>query len=70
MKQDLAIIIPVQEYNRYRKKGDLAPFGDTTLLEWKISQCKEFANEDQIYICADGFNIQKIAKDYKVNFIE
>ena len=36
---NFAVIIPAQETNKYHKLGDLAPFGDTTLLEWKISQC-------------------------------
>ena len=45
-----AIIIPAQEKNRYHDQGDLAPFGQTTLLEWKIAQCKEFVELSQINI--------------------
>lgn len=70
MKRDFAVIIPAQESNQYHEKGDLAPFGNTTLLEWKIAQCKEFTKEEQIYICANSFNIKQIAIDYKVNFIQ
>ncbi|MGP2657656.1 cytidylyltransferase domain-containing protein [Malaciobacter sp. WC5094] len=65
-----AIIIPAQETNKYHKLGDLAPFGDTTLLEWKISQCKEFASSSQIYISSDSEIIEEIAKKEEVNFIK
>lgn len=65
-----AIIIPAQETNKYHKLGDLAPFGDTTLLEWKISQCKEFAKLSQIYISSDSETIQEIAQKEEVNFIK
>ena len=34
------IIIPAQEKNKYSEYGDLVSFGETTLLEWKISQTK------------------------------
>ena len=36
----LNIIIPALEKNKYSTSGDLAPWGDTTLLEWKIYQAK------------------------------
>lgn len=65
-----AIIIPAQETNKYHKLGDLAPFGDTTLLEWKISQCKEFAKSSQIYISSDSEIIKDIAQKEEVNFIK
>ena len=65
-----AIIIPAQETNKYHKLGDLAPFGDTTLLEWKISQCKEFASSSQIYISSDSEIIEEISEKEEVNFIK
>ena len=65
-----AVIIPAQETNKYHKLGDLAPFGDTTLLEWKISQCKEFAKSSQIYISSDSEMIEEIAQKEEVNFIK
>lgn len=65
-----AIIIPAQETNKYHKLGDLAPFGDTTLLEWKISQCKEFSKTSQIYISSDSDIIEEIAQKEEVNFIK
>jgi len=65
-----AIIIPAQEKNRYNELGDLAPFGNTTLLEWKIAQCKEFAELSQIYISSDSDIIKDIAQKEEVNFIK
>lgn len=65
-----AIVIPAQETNKYHKLGDLAPFGDTTLLEWKISQCKEFASSSQIYISSDSEMIKEIAEKEEVHFIK
>lgn len=69
MKRDFAVIIPAQESNQYHEEGDLAPFGNTTLLEWKIAQCKEFAENYQIYISAKGNKVEKIALRENVNFI-
>lgn len=65
-----AVIIPALETNKYHKLGDLAPFGDTTLLEWKISQCKEFVKSSQIYISSDSETIEEIAQKEEVNFIK
>ena len=67
-----AIIIPAQEKNRYHDQGDLAPFGQTTLLEWKIAQCKEFVELSQINICSDSEVIKEIAGKDKIeikNFV-
>ena len=66
----MAIIISAQESNKYHKEGDLAPFGDTTLLEWKISQCKEFTDKNNIYINSDSSVIEEIAEREEVNFIK
>ncbi|WP_428737606.1 cytidylyltransferase domain-containing protein [Sulfurimonas sp.] len=67
---DFSIIIPAQESNKYHKLGDLAPFGDTTLLEWKISQCKEFVKPSKIYISSYSQLIEEIATKEEVNFIK
>lgn len=67
--QGIAVIIPAQEKNPYRRLGDLAPFGDTTLIEWKISQCKEFAGNESIYITTASEKIINIAKKEGINFI-
>jgi CMP-N-acetylneuraminic acid synthetase len=67
---NFAIVIPALETNKHHKLGDLAPFGDTTLLEWKISQCKVFASSSQIYISSDSQIIEDIAQKEEVNFIK
>jgi len=66
---DIAIVIPAQDTNQYHKNGDLAPFGDTTLLEWKISQCKEFIKNSQIYIASSSNKIKAITDKEQVGFI-
>lgn len=58
----MCVIIPAQDSNRYHKHGDLAPFGDTTLLEWKIAQCKEFAPKHRIYISTQSHKIADVAQ--------
>lgn len=67
---NFAVIIPAQETNKYHKFGDLAPFGDTTLLEWKITQCKGFAKPSQIYISSNSKIIEDIALKEEINFIK
>lgn len=63
------VVIPAQEANQYHKDGDLAPFGDTSLLEWKIAQCKEFAQNWQIYISSHSKKIEEVAKRESVRFL-
>lgn len=67
---DLAIIIPAISKNRYSSKGDLESFGATTLLEWKISQCKELVNITQIYVSSNSKIIEDIACNEGVNFLK
>jgi len=64
---NLAIFIPAQEENRHNKLGDLAPFGDTTLLQWKISQCKDLVDSSHIYISTNSKKIEEIALNDGVN---
>lgn len=64
------VIIPAQDHNRYHTDGDLAPFGDTTLLEWKLAQCKDFAPKDRIYISSQSAKIQDIALQEGVGFVK
>lgn len=64
-----AIIIPAQEENRYHKNGDIAPFGHTTLLEWKIVQCKECSFEPEIYIASSSERVEQIAESEQIKFI-
>lgn len=63
------VVIPAQEENQYHKDGDLAPFGDTSLLEWKIAQCKEFAENRQIYISSHSKKIEEVARSESVQFL-
>jgi len=67
---DLSVVIPAQETNKYDELGDLAKFGDTTLLEWKITQFKEFVDKTNIYIASDSETIKNIASAEEVNYIE
>jgi CMP-N-acetylneuraminic acid synthetase len=66
---DYALIITAQESNKYHALGDLAPFGESTLLEWKLSQCKECVEANKIYIVSPSERIKKIANSEKVNYI-
>ncbi|MCV3430298.1 hypothetical protein L8W51_07895 [Campylobacter lari] len=66
---DFAVIIPAIINNKYHKKGDLAPFGNTTLLQWKISQCKEFCSEKYIFVASNNSEIKNIALAENIGFI-
>lgn len=65
-----AVVIPAQEQNPYHDLGDLAPFGDTTLVEWKISQCKQFSADSFIYLSTASDKIFEIAKREGINAIK
>ena len=67
---NFAVVIPAQEQNSYHELGDLAPFGDTTLVEWKISQCKQFAADSSIYLSTSSERIIEIAKREGINAIK
>ena len=47
---NISIVIPASEKNKYSKKGDLSDWGDTSLLEWKISQAKKVRNIKNIFV--------------------
>jgi CMP-N-acetylneuraminic acid synthetase len=66
----IAVIIPAQENNRYHKDGDLAPFGDTTLLEWKISQCLDAAPATDIHVATPSQKIGKVARRLGVQVLD
>ncbi|OCR07503.1 NTP transferase domain-containing protein [Helicobacter pullorum] len=68
-KDNVCVVIPAQDSNRYHKDGDLAPFGNTTLLEWKIAQCKEFVPKHRIYISSQSQKIRDIALREGVEFV-
>ena len=68
--KNLVFFIPAQEENKYHELGDLAPFGDTTLLQWKISQCRMIVNTDCIYISSSSEKIKDISVKEGVNYIK
>jgi CMP-N-acetylneuraminic acid synthetase len=63
-----ALVIPATLNNFYHLKGDLASFGDTTLLEWKISQCKELGYN--IYVSTDSDEIESLCRKIEVKVIK
>ena len=48
----ISIVIPASDKNKYSTLGDLNFWGDTTLLEWKISQAKKMSLEECIEFLA------------------
>ncbi len=66
-----SIIIPSLDSNRFSKElGDLFPFGQTTLIEWKVAQVRKMNNIKNIYILSDSNKIKKLAENLSVSFIE
>ena len=63
-------IIPALEKNNYSSYGDLVNWGDSTLLEWKISQAKEAKIFDAIYVSSPSLQIIKIAKKNNVSILK
>ena len=70
MSNNFAVVIPALESNQYYSDGDLVRFGDTTLLEWKISQLLGVANKEKIFISTPSEKIIELAKNYGVNFLK
>jgi len=62
-------IIPALEKNTYSEKGDLVSWGDTTLLEWKLSQVKDLNFKKEIFVIANSKKITKICKKYNVKVL-
>ena len=62
-------IIPALERNMYSELGDLVNWGETTLLEWKISQVKDSNIFDKIYISSPSKKISQLAKKNNIDFI-
>lgn len=67
--EDISIVILAQENNRYHQLGDLAPFGGTTLLEWKLAQCLSFCKANNIFVSARSEKIRNIVEEKGINFI-
>ncbi|ORI09858.1 hypothetical protein A3835_09080 [Campylobacter concisus] len=66
---NFAVIIPAQEKNRHNELGDITSFGDTTLLEWKIAQCKEITGAPNIFVSSSSKKIQDYVRHTGVNFL-
>jgi CMP-N-acetylneuraminic acid synthetase len=58
-------IIPAQERNKYSNKGDLCEWGQSTLLDWKISQVKDINLLNEVYVYSSSPKIFIVAKKYK-----
>lgn len=69
MNNNVGIVIPALDKNQYYAEGDLVSFGDTTLLEWKISQVLGVAKKDNIFIATPSDKIIALAQDYGVQSI-
>lgn len=65
----LAIIIPALGKNEYHEKGDLAPFGDVSLLQWKLSQVEKIDYPKTIYISTSSDEIAAFADKENVQVI-
>jgi CMP-N-acetylneuraminic acid synthetase len=55
-------IIPALDQNNYSPLGDLHNWGDTTLLEWKVSQLNLVDKIDKIVISTHSDKIKKVAR--------
>jgi len=62
-------IVPALEKNVYSEKGDLVSWGDTTLLEWKLSQIKDLNFSKEIYVTTPSKKIAKICKRYNIKVL-
>jgi|GEM_PF-1267501 len=70
MYNDVAVIIPALEKNRYSQDGDLVKFGDLSLLEWKITQVRNFILAENIFVSTPSQKVEKIAKSCGVNIVK
>jgi CMP-N-acetylneuraminic acid synthetase len=50
-------IVPALKINKYSPQGDLSSWGDSNLLEWKISQLKQVNEIDKIIVSTDSDRI-------------
>lgn len=70
MNGDVAVVIPALDENQYYPDGDLVKFGDTTLLEWKISQVLGVAEKENIFISTPSERIIALVQGYGVKSIK
>ncbi|MFA6599617.1 MAG: hypothetical protein WCU74_01195 [Candidatus Omnitrophota bacterium] len=64
-----AVVIPAQNESRYHVKGDLAPLGHLSLLEWKIIQLKQVFNPSILFVASSAREIESICVRAGVGFI-
>ena len=67
---NINIIIPALEKNKYSEYGDLVSFGETTLLEWKISQVKRVKGIKDIYVTSSSNLIKNLCKKNDIKFLQ
>ena len=70
MYDNVAVVVPALDSNQYYSNGDLAGFGDTTLLEWKISQVLGFSRKENVFVSTPSDKIIDLVKSYGINFIK
>lgn len=62
-------VIPAASQNRYSPLGDLAEWGYTTLLEWKISQLKSVKSIEHILVSTASSEAARVAKNAGVDVL-
>ena len=65
-KNNIICVIPALEKNNYSDRGDLVRWGDTTLIEWKISQALKLKNVKEIIITTPSRKIKNSLKKYNL----
>lgn len=70
MFDNISVVVPALDNNQYYPDGDLMRFGDTTLLEWKISQILGVTSNKNIYISTPSEKIIDLVQSYGVNFVK
>ena len=65
--KNIIYIIPAQDRNNYSTQGDLASWGNSTLLDWKISQILEVGHISNVYVSTNSKKIFKYVKERGIN---
>lgn len=63
-------IIPAQGKNRFSAQGDLEPFGDNTLFQWKLEQLLDVVDPNEVVVTTDSDAIAKLAESVFVRAIK
>lgn len=66
MNRRITAIVPVRKESSRLKDKNILPFGDSTLLEYKLSQLKQVKELNQIVVSSDDNEILAIASRYDV----